>query len=213
MDQVSRPLLIALGAVIVLAIAWLTVLRPGTGAVEPVSEPPAVVGVASDAEQAVSRTDAASVRRGAAPGTEGAPVTGGTGAVPDPAVARGPAVTDAPVDPAAAGRQGEGSRRVLAQLDRGRAVVLLFWNGRSSDDRAVRRAVAGVDRRDGEVRVYAERLGALADYAAVTNGVRLEQTPTTLVIAPDRAVQAIAGYTVTSEIDQAVIDALREAQP
>ncbi|HEV2770424.1 MAG TPA: hypothetical protein VGV40_09605, partial [Solirubrobacteraceae bacterium] len=119
------------------------------------------------------------------------------------------AATGAPADPAAAQRQGEGSRRVLAQLDRDRAVVLLFWNARSSDDRAVRRAVARVDRRDGDVRVYVERLGALADYAAVTNGVRVEQTPTTLVIGPERAVQAIPGYTVTSELDQAVSDALR----
>jgi len=203
MDQVSRPLLIALGAVIVLAVAWLTVLRPGTGAEEAVAEPPAVVGAASEAEQAVARTDAASVRRGAAPAAEGPPEPGGT------AAATATAATGAPVDPAAARRQGEGSRRVLAQLDRGRAVVLLFWNGRSSDDRAVRRAVAGVGRRDGDVRVYVERLGALADYAAVTNGVRVEQTPTTLVIGPDRAVQAISGYTVTSEIDQAVSDALR----
>lgn len=203
MDQVSRPLLIALGVVIVLAVAWLTVLRPGTGAEEPVAEPPAVVGAASDAEQAVAQTDAASARRGAATGAEGAPVNGGTGAAPVTAA------TGAPVDPAAAQGQGEDSRRVLAQLDRDRAVVLLFWNARSSDDRAVRRAVARVDRRDGDVRVYVERLGALADYAAVTNGVRVQQTPTTLVIGPDRAVQAIAGYTVTSELDEAVSDALR----
>ncbi len=204
MDQVSRPLLIALGAVIVLAIAWLTVLRPGTGAVEPVAEPPAVVGAVSDAEQAVAQTDAASARRGAAPGAEGTPAPGGAGAAP------ASIATGVSVDPTAA--EGEGSRRVLAQLERDRAVVLLFWNGRSSDDRAVRRAVAGVDRRGGDVRVYVERLGALADYAAVTNGVRVEQTPTTLVIGPDRAVEAISGYTLTSEIDQAVSDALRGQQ-
>lgn len=97
--------------------------------------------------------------------------------------------------------------RVLGALDKGRTVVLLFWNGRSPDDRATRRAVARVDRLGGKVRVVVERLSRLGAYAPITNGVRVVQSPTTLVIDRERRAQAIAGYTVTSELDQAVADA------
>jgi hypothetical protein len=209
MDQVSRPLLIALAAVVLLAAAWLTVLRPGDDAsAEPDAGPVApVVEAVDSAEQAGAASDAANAAR------EADPTGPGAGAV-TPADPSAPAAPSAPsgapgsVDPSLAAQMGEGSTEVLEQLERGRAVVLLFWNGRSSDDRAVRRAVSRVDRRDGDVRVIVERLEELGSYAAVTNDVRVESTPTTLVIAPDGAVQAVPGYTVTRELDQAVRDAL-----
>ncbi len=109
----------------------------------------------------------------------------------------------ADVDPASARR----AARVLAALDQGRTVVLLFWDGRSPDDRAARRAAARVDRLGGKVQVVVERLSRLGAYAPITNGVRIAQSPTTLVIDRERRAQAIAGYTVTSELDQAVADA------
>jgi hypothetical protein len=205
MDQVSRPLLIALAAVVLLAAAWLTVLRPGDDAsAEPDAGPVApVVEAVDSAEQAGAASDAANAAR------EADPTDPDAGAV-TPADPSAPAAPSAPgsVDPSLAAQMGEGSTEVLEQLERGRAVVLLFWNGRSSDDRAVRRAVSRVDRRDGDVRVIVERLEELGSYAAVTNDVRVESTPTTLVIAPDGAVQAVPGYTVTRELDQAVRDAL-----
>ena len=207
MDQVSRPLLIALAAVVLLAAAWFTVLRPGAdapAAPDAADVVPAVEAV-GEAEQAAEASEAATAARSGEPA--------GTPATPaDPSVA--PTAPGAlsgatgSVDPSLAARMGEGSVEVLEQLQRGRAVVLLFWNGRSSDDRAVRRAVSRVDRRDGDVRVMVERLDELGSYAAVTNNVRVESTPTTLVIAPDGAVQAVTGYTVTRELDQAVRDAL-----
>ena len=205
MDQVSRPLLIALAAVVLLAAAWFTVLRPGADAAAPdaASVVPAVEAV-GEAEQAAAGSEAATAARSGEPAAP-APLA-------DPSVA--PTTPGAPsgatgsLDPSLAARMGEGSVEVLEQLERGRAVVLLFWNGRSSDDRAVRRAVSGVDRRDGDVRVIVERLEELGSYAAVTNDVRVESTPTTLVIAPDGAVQSVPGYTVTRELDQAVRDAL-----
>ncbi|MDQ3850824.1 MAG: hypothetical protein M3296_09470, partial [Actinomycetota bacterium] len=107
------------------------------------------------------------------------------------------------IDPHAARR----ARRVVAALDSGHTVVLLFWNGRSADDRAARRAVAAAHRAGGRVRVVVERLSRLGAYAPITNGARVAQSPTTLVIDRQRRVQTISGYTVTSEIDQAVADA------
>jgi len=203
MDQVSRPLLIALAAVVLLAAAWFTVLRPGADVAAPdaTSVVPAVEAV-GEAEQAAAAADAASAARSGEPAAPSAdlPVAPTTPGVPSGATGT--------LAPSLAAQMGEGSVEVLQQLERGRAVVLLFWNGRSSDDRAVRRAVSGIDRRDGDVRVIVERLEELGSYAAVTNDVRVESTPTTLIIAPDRAVQAVPGYTVTRELDQAVRDAL-----
>lgn len=202
MDQVSRPLLIALAAVVLLAVAWLTVLRPGADA--PAASPVPAVEAVGEAEQAAAAAEATSTAPAGEPAAPSVPA--------DPSVA--PTTPGAPsgatggLDPSLAGQMGEGSAEVLEQLKRGRAVVLLFWNGRSSDDRAVRRAVAGVDRRDGDVRVIVERLDELGSYAAVTNDVRVESTPTTLVIGPDGAVRSVPGYTVTRELDQAVRDAL-----
>jgi hypothetical protein len=206
MDQVSRPLLIALAAVVLLAAAWLTVLRPGAEApAEPDSGPVAPLAEAVDsAEQASAASDDANAARQADPAAGAVTPTDPSA----PSAAPGAPGATGGVDPSVAAQMGEGSIEVLEQLERGRAVVLLFWNGRSSDDRAVRRAVSRVDRRDGDVRVIVERLEELGSYAAVTNDVRVESTPTTLVIAPGGAVQAVTGYTVTRELDQAVRDAL-----
>ncbi|MCP9490085.1 MAG: hypothetical protein MSC31_09450 [Solirubrobacteraceae bacterium MAG38_C4-C5] len=207
MDQVSRPLLVALAAVVLLAVAWLTVLRPGADAPADAGPVAPVVEAVDEAQQGAAASDAANAARQADP-TEPAPgaVTPTDPSTPS-AAPSAPGATGG-VDPSLAAQMGEGSVEVLEQLERGRAVVLLFWNGRSSDDRAVRRAVSRVDRRDGDVRVIVERLEELGSYAAVTNDVRVESTPTTLVIAPDGAVQAVPGYTVTRELDQAVRDAL-----
>jgi len=204
MDQVSRPLLIALAAVVLLAAAWLTVLRPGADAPADPGPVAPVVEAVDSAEQASAASDAANAARQADP-TDPAPGAVTPADPSTPSAAPGAPGATGSVDPSLS---GEGSVEVLKQLERGRAVVLLFWNGRSSDDRAVRRAVSRVDRRDGDVRVIVERLEELGSYAALTNDVRVESTPTTLVIAPDGAVQAVPGYTVTRELDQAVRDAL-----
>ena len=184
-----------------LAAAWLTVLRPGADAPADPGPVAPVVEAVDSAEQASAASDAANAARQADP-TDPAP---GAVTPADPSTPSAAPGATGSVDPSLS---GEGSVEVLEQLERGRAVVLLFWNGRSSDDRAVRRAVSRVDRRDGAVRVIVERLEELGSYAALTNDVRVESTPTTLVIAPDGAVQAVPGYTVTRELDQAVRDAL-----
>ncbi len=73
MDQVSRPLLIALAAVVLLAGAWFTVLRPGADAAAPDagSVVPAVEAV-DEAEQAAAASDAANATRQADPTEPGA---------------------------------------------------------------------------------------------------------------------------------------------
>jgi hypothetical protein len=87
-------------------------------------------------------------------------------------------------------------------------VVLLFWNSRAADDRAVRDAVAGLDRRGGKVAVHIAPVGAVGSYEAITRGVMIAQSPTTLVIGRAGETRAIVGLSERHEIAQAVGDAL-----
>jgi hypothetical protein len=175
-DQISKPVMIALAAVLCFGCLWVVALRPSA---DKAASPPAASAPASTAATGTPNTGAAVSGTSASHATRGAS------------------------DSHAARR----AQRVLKALADHKTVVLLFWNGRSADDRAARRAVAHVDRKGGAVVVAVERLSELGAYAPITNGVRIAQSPTTLVIDSHRRAQAIAGYTVTSELDQAVADA------
>ena len=100
------------------------------------------------------------------------------------------------------------SAPLLRALDRNRAVVLLFWNHRGSDDRAVRQAAQSVDRHHGRVVVKVVPVASVGRYTAITKGVQILEAPTVLVIAPGGKARAIAGLTSTPELDQAVADVL-----
>jgi hypothetical protein len=90
-----------------------------------------------------------------------------------------------------------------------RVRVLLFFNPHGADDRAVRSAVDGVDRRDGRVAVRAVSISRLGEFTDELRGVSVTQAPTVVVVGRDGAAQTITGLTETAEIDQAVGDALR----
>ena len=90
--------------------------------------------------------------------------------------------------------------------------MLLFWNKRGIDDRAVRRAVAHTARRDGRVVVESASVADVGRYQAITRGANVLESPTVLVIGPTRKARAIVGFTTTAEVDQAVGDALAAAK-
>ena len=146
--------------------------------------------------------------------------TGGTTAPSSTAPARTstkPAPRAAKVTPGGAGKasaakSADASAPLLAALERRRAVVLLFWNRKASDDRAVRRAVGATAGRHGKALVKAVPISQVARYGAITRGVQVLQSPTTLVIAPDRKARAIVGLTTTAEIDKAVGGAFAAAK-
>jgi hypothetical protein len=135
----------------------------------------------------------------------GAKATPGTSAS-----AAKPAKSAKPAKPAKSAKAATGDRSapLLRALDRDRAVVLLFFNTRGIADKAVRRAVADVNRRDGRVLVKAVPVGDVGRYQAITRGAQVLQAPTALVIAPGKTAKPIVGYTTTAELDQAVADAL-----
>jgi cytoskeletal protein RodZ len=222
-DQISLPYRIALVALLVVCALWFTVLQPKDPAVEPLPTAPGTTGLANDvsaAKGAVAASEASAAAKSAATsdGSTGAATkssTGGThaaavGAKAKPATATGAktakkAAKKKAAKPAAA---ADRSAPLLRALERDRAVVLLFFNKRGLEDKAVRRAVTGVDRRDGRVVVKAVPVADVARYQAITRGAQVLQAPTALVIAPGKTVKPIVGYTTTAELDQAVGDAL-----
>jgi hypothetical protein len=202
-DQISPPFRIALVALLAVCALWFTVLKPKdpAGGAAPQPTAPGATGLANDvnaAKGAAAATNAANAKvQNATGGT--APAT--TGAQPPAKAAAGKNAAGAvpPTDPTAP---------LLRAIDRKHAVVLLFWNRRGSDDRAVRRAVSAIDRHHGRVVVRAVPVSKVGRYDAIVRGAQVLQAPTTLVIGPDRSARSIAGYTTTAELDQAAADAL-----
>ena len=217
MSQISPPFRIAIVAMLAACAVWFTVLRPEPPAAEaPLPAAPGTTGLANDvaaAKGASATSDAANARVQAA--------TGGTAAksAPKPATTAAPkaaakaapkaAKPAAKATPAAKAKtDADPSAPLLRALDRDRAVVLLFWNRRGSDDRAVREAAQSVDRRHGRVVVKVVPVASVGRYTAITKGVQILEAPTVLVIAPGGKAHAIAGLTSKPELNQAVSDVL-----
>jgi hypothetical protein len=203
---------------------------------EPAVTPPGVTGLANDvakANKAVDASNAAAARsEGAANAVGGASTTattkpsataakpGATSATAEPAkpAKRAKAAKPAkPVAPAAVAKPakpgladdaapGDPSRPLLASVDAGKVVVVLFWNNKASDDRATRRALRAIDLHGGKVVASAVPIGDVGRYEAITRGVQVLESPTVLVIGAGGKARAITGYTQAKEIDQAVSD-------
>jgi len=97
------------------------------------------------------------------------------------------------------------AERALAQR---KTVVLLFY-GRGADDTGVRGELAKVSRRGGRVAVMSAPVTRVAQFGAFTHGVRVLEAPTVVVVGPGRQGRALAGFTDSTEVDQAVLSALR----
>jgi hypothetical protein len=218
-DQISPPFRIALVALLAVCALWFTVLKPkDPAAATPTPTAPGVTGLGKDvdaAKGAAAASDAANAKVQAATG--GTSTTSGTATAAKKAAAAGKSAaapaTTAHAKPKAKAATGDASAPLLDALDRKHAVVLVFWNRRGSDDRAVRRAVSAIDRHDGKVVVKVAPIAAVGRYEAITRGVQVLQSPTVLVIGSDRKARAIVGFTTTGELDQAVGDTLVAGKP
>jgi len=210
MDQVSRPMLIALAATVVLAALWLVALRPKTADVaDTPAAPVTAVGQAKDAAATSDTTNdkLANASDGAgSAATPGATTTPAASAQPATTVVAKPATKSAVAAVAAAGGREEAA--VVRDIRRGKVVVLLFWNAKSSDDRATRGAVRGLSRHGGKVAVHVAPISRVARFESITRGVTVNQSPVTLVIDRKRRTRAIIGLSERGELTQAVDDAL-----
>ena len=233
MDKISLPFRIVLIIALLFAVLWFLVLRPKPVAdVEPAATPPGVTGLANDvtkANKAVDASNAAAARREAAANAVGRSSTtattkpsttsakpakpGATAAKPGatsakPAKPVAPAAVAKPAKPGLAddAAPGDPSRPLLASVDAGKVVVVLFWNKKASDDRATRRGLRSVDLHGGKVVASAVPIGDVGRYEAITRGVQVLESPTVLVIGAGGKARAITGYTQPKEVDQAVSD-------
>ena len=83
---------------------------------------------------------------------------------------------------------------VATALRKHQVLVLLFWNGRSADDKAVHAALKRVDRWNGHVSVQSAPIAKISRYGRIARGVDVQQSPT--VVVADRNLQAetLVGY-------------------
>jgi len=216
-SQISPPIRILVISAIALMAAWMLFLRPKTEVVEPaattpapnvatgqpaVSEPGKVGQAAQDA------VDATNEKLGA---TESAGETGGSAAVPGTAVTPAvPPTAAPPVRPDNVSVAGL-PKPVAAAVNDGKVMVLLFWNPRSADDRAVRRELRRVDRWSGDVFVKAAPVKSVSRYGRITRGANVQQSPTVVVVDRNLRAEALVGFVEHTAIDQAVVDAMRNS--
>jgi hypothetical protein len=203
MDQVSRPMIIALAATVILAAVWLVVLRPKTADVAATAAAP--VTAVAPAKDAAAAADAANAKLSNAADGGATTATPATVAAPAGAATATPAAKPTAADVKAAGAR---DAAVARDIGEGKVVVLLFWNAKGADDIATRAAVRGISRRGGKVAVHVIPISRVAEYESITQDVTITQSPTTVVIDRSRRGRAISGLSERGELAQAVDDAL-----
>jgi hypothetical protein len=205
MDAISRPMQILLAVVLAFAALWFVALRPKSDSGS--SKAPSAPGVqglnnaVTGAKGAVAKSNSASSAAEQAAGGTAASSTPVAGS----STSSGSAVTPAK---AQAVSSRDRSKPLLAELGRGKVVVLLFWNVRASDDRSVHAVLRAVNRHGGKVAVHSSSINRVGDYLAITSGVEVLGSPTALVIDHKGHAKQITGFNDARAIDQAVDDAL-----
>jgi hypothetical protein len=113
---------------------------------------------------------------------------------------------------AAAGIDMKGvPKSIVKAIRKDKVLVLLFWNGKSADDKAVHKALAHVDRWDGRVFVASAPIKKISRYGRIARGVDVEQSPTIVVADPELRAETLVGYVDSKTIDQYVVDAFRNS--
>jgi len=224
MSQISPPIRILLVCAVAFLAAWMLFLRPKDAA-----GPPAAATPTTAQQQPV---DAGGQTAGSMPGkavekannaaaaseANSAQVAGATGeetSAGTTATATGATATAAGGAPAKltdeVAKQGGLPVRVLHALADQKVVVLLFWSPAAAEDKAVRKALTGIDRHHNKVLAHATNVKRIANYAQITRGADVEQSPTVIVVDRDRKVETLVGFVDRATIDQAVTDALRNS--
>ncbi len=213
MDQIALPYRIGLGALLVLAALWFTILKPGpVEAPAPAPTAPGVTGLGNavkGAKGAVATANAAGAAGAADPTAE--PAASGAQAAATPAGdgAKAKAAAAASSDASAKATADEAAP-LLRDLSAGKVVVLAFL-GRGSDDSAVRATLREVRSHGGRVVVRSASVERVARYGAITNEVKVAGTPTVLVLGKGPKARTLTGLTTTAEVDQAAVDMLARA--
>ena len=218
MSQISPPVRILLIGCVVFMAAWFAFLKPGGGSdVAPAASPAATTVPAKDPNAKTSTSLGAAVQKAegakqaaesqaAANAGESAPSSTASSSTASPST--GGTVAQAPAGKSDAVEQNL-PLDVAKAMAAKKVLVVLFWNPKAADDRAVRKALKGVGRHHGAVAVHVANVKDVARYAPITRGVDVQQSPSLVVV--DRKLQGdlLTGYVDRATIDQAVSDALR----
>lgn len=203
--------------------AYMTVLKPKTEEVPPATAVPVTAGGApqtqvgqpvSAAGNAVAGADARNAQAEAAASgvTSEAPAAGSapvaTTSQPAGSAAKAPGSKEA----VEAGQVGGLPLSVLRGIADRKVLVLLFWNSKAADDRAVRRELRAIDRHKGKVLVHVAPLKKVAAYQQITRSANVDQSPTVVVVDGNRQVETLVGFNDRRTIDQAVSDAVRASR-
>ena len=121
----------------------------------------------------------------------------------------GTGVTATPVAPVTKEALKRLPKDVRGAVKNRKVFVMLFYNNRSYDDRAVRRELSKVDRFGGQVFVDAHWIKSVGRYQAITGGIDVDQSPTVVVADRNLKADTLVGYVDHQTIDQLVVDALR----
>jgi predicted nucleotidyltransferase len=227
MSQISPPIRILLVCAVAFMAAWMLFLRPKDDAGTPAASNPvpadsrpveaggqkaeSLAGKAVEkANEATAAQDArAEQLAGGAGETAATPSTSSSTATPSAETAA-PGTEPAELTQKAAAVGGLPLRVLHALADR-KVVVLLFWSPKAAEDKAVRKALTGIDRHKGKVLAQAAHIKRIARFGQITRGADVEQSPTVVVVDRNRKVETLVGYVDRRTIDQAVTDALRNS--
>ena len=197
MAHVSRPLLIALAAVAAFLVLWLVALRPHASST---SSPAAAKPLVS--AQPAPKPAALQTAPRAVPRAKPAHRPKVDPALVHPASPARPAAVRSPATPAT--RLGAVQRAMAS----GHVLALLFYNPAAADDQAVKQELASVPAHGGKVFKVEIPLSEGSSYAALTNQVPVNISPTLVIIDRQRHANEIVGFADSFEIDQRLSDAL-----
>jgi hypothetical protein len=213
-SQISPPIRIVLVAAVAFLGAYMLFLRPKDEVIPPAAPAPNVQTgapavsqpgkVAEAAQGAVAAADGQLKQQESVDGVDAGEAAAGTKSTTKTAPSTTPAAPEKPsLDLAGL------PKPVAKALRHNKVLVLLFWNKKSADDKAVHAALAHVDRWDGRVSVQSASIKKISKYGRIARGVDVEQSPTVVVVDPSLRADTLVGYVDSDTIDQSVVDALR----
>lgn len=212
-SQISPPIRILLAGALVFLAAWFTVLRPKADAAPPVPSAPGNVNTSAPAVTGAGKAVEAAK---AAAGTEQA--SGSAPATATAAPAAKPVANTASVPALSAAALKKLPNDVAEALQQRKVLVLgvlsgasATWRPQSDDDRFVKNALRRVNRYHGNVLVKRVPLAELFNYAPIVNDLKVNQTPSIVVVDRDLHATVLAGYVDRITINQAIADARQDS--
>ncbi len=215
MSQISPPIRIVVVAAIAFLGVYMLFLRPKDEVIPPADPAPNVQTgapavsqpgkVAQAAQGAVSAADGQLKQQESVDGVDAGEAAAGSKSTTTKTT---PSTT--PAAPEAPSLDLAGLPKPVAKAIRhNKVLVLLFWNKKSADDKAVHAALAHVDRWHGRVSVQSAPIKKISKYGRIARGVDVEQSPTVVVVDPSLRADTLVGYVDSDTINQSVVDALR----